>query len=429
MKKEIEFLKEIVLKANDISKNAFEICNKGAENDLVTNLDLEIEKFLIDEIKKEYPDFDIVSEEYNTNNQITDNCFIIDPIDGTINFANNLPLWGIQVACIRNGKTIASVISLPRMNEFYYADETGAYLNDKKISVNEVPIKNALYSIDGNNNLPCMQRMRKYSSNRRNFGGVCVSMAFVASGRIHGAVFRSNKPWDYEPGLFISKMAGASVKSNDGFHAAAMNEEFLNILELETAKKQNISNIFILHSLNGDTLRMWGMDVKEVFGQKEIDVIMPEFPIRAESKYEKFKDILEYYYENRKLNNNSIVIAHSIGNAYFVRFCKEKNFVPKSYIAVAPGAVYDYPTNRTDYIVQVKKQAVVKSEALEYVKNMNCDKYCLYSDEDDNNKEKFTRFINDINAKGMYLKYYNHFDGYHNIYKIPELNELINNLL
>lgn len=429
MKKEIEFLKEIVLKANDISKNAFEICNKGAENDLVTNLDLEIEKFLIDEIKKEYPDFDIVSEEYNTNNQITDNCFIIDPIDGTLNFANNLPLWGIQVACIKNGKTIASVISLPRMNEFYYADETGAYLNDKKISVNEVPIKNALYSIDGNNNLPCMQRMRKYSSNRRNFGGVCVSMAFVASGRIHGAVFRSNKPWDYEPGLFISKMAGASVKSNDGFHAAAMNEDFLNILELETAKKQNISNIFILHSLNGDTLRMWGMDVKEVFGQKEIDVIMPEFPIRAESKYEKFKDILEYYYENRKLNNNSIVIAHSIGNAYFVRFCKEKNFVPKSYIAVAPGAVYDYPTNRTDYIVQVKKQAVVKSEALEYVKNMNCDKYCLYSDEDDNNKEKFTRFINDINAKGMYLKYYNHFDGYHNIYKIPELNELINNLL
>lgn len=429
MKKEIEFLKEIVLKANDIFKNVFEISNKGAENDLVTNLDLKIEKFLIDEIGKEYPDFDIVSEEYNTNNQITDNCFIIDPIDGTINFANNLPLWGIQVACVKNGKTIASVISLPRINEFYYADETGAYLNNKKININEVPIKNALYAVDGNNNLPCVQRMRKYSLNNRNFGGVCVSMAFVASGRIHGTVFRSNKFWDYAPGLFICKMAGASVKSIDGFHAAAMNDEFLNILELETAKKQNISNIFILHSLNGDTLRMWGVDLKEVFEQKEIDVIMPEFPIRAESKYEKFRDILEYYYENGKLNNNSIVIAHSIGNAYFIRFCEEKNFVPKSYIAVAPGAVYDYPTTRTDYIVEVKKQAVVKKEALEYVKDMNCDKYCLYSDEDDNNKEKFTRFINDTNAKEMYLKYYNHFDGYHNIYKIPELNELINNLL
>ena len=429
MRKEIDFLKEIVLKANDISKNAFEICNKGAENDLVTNLDLEIEKFLIDEIKKEYPDFDIVSEEYNTNSQITDNCFIIDPIDGTINFANNLPLWGIQVACIRNGKTIASVISLPRMNEFYYADETGAYLNDKKISVNEVPIKNALYSIDGNNNLPCMQRMRKYSSNRRNFGGVCVSMAFVASGRIHGAVFRSNKPWDYEPGLFISKMAGASVKSNDGFHAAAMNEEFLNILELETAKKQNISNIFILHSLNGDTLKMWGQDVKTTFGEKEIDVYMPEFPIREESKYEKFKEILSFYLKNRQLNSKTIVIAHSIANPYFIKFCEELNFIPKAYIAVAPGPIYETSIDRNDYIVDVTKQAYPKKKSLDFIKKNFKNKYCLYSDESIDDLEKYTKFVNDIDAKDVYLKYYNHFDGYHRIYKIPELNDIINKLL
>ena len=56
-------------------------------------------------------------------------------------------------------------------------------------------------------------------------------------------------------------------------------------------------------------------------------------------------------------------------------------------------------------------------------------KYCLYSDEDDNNKEKFDRFIADTNSEGVYLQYYNHFDGYHRIYKIPELNELINKVL
>lgn len=429
MKNESQFLRDIVSKANDLSTQKFKTTNKGGENDLVTNLDLEIEKFLIYEIKKEYPNFDIVSEEFNTNNKITENCFIIDPIDGTINFANNLPLWGIQVACVKNGKTIASVISLPRINEFYYADETGAYLNDEKIYVNEVSIKNALYAIDGNNNLPSMQRMRKYSSNRRNFGGVCVSMAFVASGRIHGAVFRSNKPWDYEPGLFICKMAGASIKSIDGFHAAAMNREFLDILELETAKKQNVSNIFVLHSLNRDTLKMWGQDIKEKFGEKEIDVIMPEFPIRAESKYEKFKEILEFYINNGKLNGNSIVVAHSIGNAYFIRFCKELNYEPKAYIAVAPGAIYEYPSIRNDYIVEIKKQSYLKQDSFDYIKNISSKKYCLYSDEDDNNVEKFTRFLNDTNSEGMYLKYYNHFDGYHRIYKIPELVELINNLL
>lgn len=128
MKTESQFLRDVVKKANNLSTQKFDTINKGGENDLVTNLDLEIERFLIDEIKKQYPNFDIVSEEFNTNNKITENCFVIDPIDGTINFANNLPLWGIQVACIKNGKTIASVISLPRINEFYYADETGAYL-------------------------------------------------------------------------------------------------------------------------------------------------------------------------------------------------------------------------------------------------------------------------------------------------------------
>ncbi|MCH5166989.1 MAG: inositol monophosphatase [Erysipelotrichales bacterium] len=429
MKTESKFLREIVKEANEISNQKFDAFIKGGENDLVTTLDYEIEKFLIDKIGEQYPNFDIVSEEYNTVNKVTDNCFVIDPIDGTINFANNLPLWGIQIACVKNGETIASVISLPRINEFYYADETGAYLNDEKISINEVPIKNALYAIDGNNNLPSMQRMRKYSSNRRNFGCVCVSMAFVASGRIHGAVFRSNKPWDYEPGLFICKMAGASIKSVDGFHAAAMNEEFLNILELETAKKQNVSNIFILHSLNGDTLNIWGQDIKDVFGAKEIDVIMPEFPIRADSKYEKFKEILKFYLDNGKLNGNSIVVAHSIGNAYFIRFCKELHYEPKAYIAVAPGAIYDYPTTRNDYFVDVLKQSVLKPDSFDFIKNASIKKYCLYSDEDNNNQEKFVRFIDDTNSEGIYLKYYNHFDGYHRIYRIPELIELISSLL
>ena len=426
---EIDFLKRIINEANKISEKSFDISSKGGENDLVTSLDLEIEKYLINEIKNNYPDYDIVSEEFNNNGEVTDNCFIIDPIDGTINFANNLPLWGIQIACRKNGETIASVISFPRINELYCADETGAYLNDKRISINEVQIKNALYAIDGNNNLPSMQRMRKYSSNRRNFGGVCVSLAFTAAGRIHGAVFRSDKPWDYEPGLFLCKMAGAKIKSIPGFHAAAMNQEFLDILELETAKKVNVPNIFILHSLNGDTLKMWGQNVKEEFGAKDMDVILPEFPIRAESKYEKFDEILSFYLDKKQLNKNTIIIAHSIGNAYFIRFCKEHNYVPKAFISVAPGAVYEYPMARTDYIVEVAKQAYVKQDALDYVKNMNSIKYCLYSDENDNNKEKFDRFISDTNSDGIYLQYYNHFDGYHRIYKIPELNELINKII
>lgn len=227
----LSFLETIVKEASNLISDKFSINQKGENDDLVTNLDVEVENFLINKIKVSYPDFEIVSEENNANNSVTKNCFIIDPIDGTINFANNLPLWGIQIACVVESEVIAAVIYLPKMNELYSADASGAYLNGIKIKTNVVPIKNTLYSIDGTNNLPIMGKMRPYSSGRRNLGAVCVSMAFVACGRLHGALFRSDKPWDYAPGLFIAKQAGAVVCDESGFHGAAMNEEFLNILK------------------------------------------------------------------------------------------------------------------------------------------------------------------------------------------------------
>ena len=155
---------------------------------------------------------------------------------------------------------------------------------------------------------------------------------------------------------------------------------------------------------------------------------MPKFPIRAESRYEKFDEILSQYLSTNQLNENSIVICHSIGNPYFIRFCREHNFVAKDYIAVAPGATYPYPSRRNDYTVEVKKQSYLQQADFDYAKKLK-NVYMLYSDEDDGNKEKFTRFSKDFGAKEIYLKGYNHFDGYHRIYKIPELIQLIKEIL
>lgn len=77
MNREIDFLVKIVKEANNITNEQFQINNKGGECDLVTSLDLKIEKYLIDKIKINYPEFDIVSEEYNENNKITENCFLL----------------------------------------------------------------------------------------------------------------------------------------------------------------------------------------------------------------------------------------------------------------------------------------------------------------------------------------------------------------
>lgn len=109
MSKDLKFLIELVKGASNLITDEFEVKAKDDKGDLVTNFDYEIEKYMIDKIKSNYPDFSIVSEEYNSNECLTDNCFTIDPIDGTINFAHSIPLWGLQVACIRNKKTCAAV--------------------------------------------------------------------------------------------------------------------------------------------------------------------------------------------------------------------------------------------------------------------------------------------------------------------------------
>lgn len=190
---------------------------------------------------------------------------------------------------------------------------------------------------------------------------------------------------------------------------------------------ENNKNLFIIHSLNGDTLKFWGEDVKNCF-EPMMNVFMPQFSIREKSSYENFDKILTEFLKSNQLNKNSIVICHSIGNPYFIRFCREHGFVPNNYVAVAPGMVYNYPSTRTDYTVEVRKQAQLKQEDFNYAQNFK-NVYLLYSDEDDKNVEKFTRFGKDFNAKEMYLKGYNHFDGYHRIYKIPELNSLIEDIL
>lgn len=234
MNTEAAFLRNLIKEAEKITRCSYEVHQKDDSGDLVTSLDLEVEKYLIEQISKSYPGYDIVSEEFHSDGSVTDNCFIIDPIDGTINFANGLPIWGIQIACRKAGKTIACVIDLPDLKEFYLADDTGAYRNGKKIQIRETPIKNAVYSIMGKNAITGMKRMAAHARNYRNFGASCAAFAFMASGRIHGVSFTIDNPWDYEPGLFLCKMAGAETKSRKGFHAAAMTKEFLDILEKET---------------------------------------------------------------------------------------------------------------------------------------------------------------------------------------------------
>lgn len=233
MTEELTFLINTVKEASKIITNDFNVKAKGNKGDLVTNFDYEIERFILDKIKNNYPNFDIVSEEFNSKKELTENCFTVDPLDGTVNFVNNIPLWGIQIACIRNSKVCASVIYLPKLNELYYADESGAYLNSDKIKVKEVTFKNPLYSVEGVNRCPSLVRMTRHGGHPRVIGSACVDFAWVASGKLDGVIFRYNTLWDYIPGTYIAQQAGAVIVNKKGAHIAANTKELANLLEKE----------------------------------------------------------------------------------------------------------------------------------------------------------------------------------------------------
>lgn len=237
--KELKFLIKVVKQAGKFIKNKFQVDEKLSvgHGDLITTYDFKVEEFLIKKIKRKYPNFDIVSEEYNTENKLTENCFIIDPIDGTINFANFIPFWGIQVACVKNGKTVASVIYLPKLKEVYSADENGAYLNNEKIKVSSLPGKKSIISATGKNHMETILAANHPYTLQRSFYCACVDFAYVSCGKIAGTVFTNNTLWDYIPGLFICEKAGAHTLIINNAHIAANSKELL-----ETLKKAALSS-------------------------------------------------------------------------------------------------------------------------------------------------------------------------------------------
>ena len=109
--------------------------NKGSY-DLVTSLDYEIENYIIRNILKYFPNDNIISEETKSKNVLKERNWIIDPIDGTCNFANNIPIYGVQLAFLHYSDPIFSFILHPTMNELFFAEKgKGALLNGEKIVI------------------------------------------------------------------------------------------------------------------------------------------------------------------------------------------------------------------------------------------------------------------------------------------------------
>ena len=198
-----------------------QVSTKGP-GDFVSSADKRTEKILIEELQKAYPDYGIITEETGVINKSNiKNRWIIDPIDGTMNFLNGIPQFAISVGYEEENEIKCGVIFNPIMNEMFCAEKgNGAYLNNSRIRVsNKKKIKDALLVTGGPKQASKIKdkifseyiNVSKQVSNVRKFGSAALDMAYVACGRFDGYWQRELNYWDVAAGIVILKEAGGFI--------------------------------------------------------------------------------------------------------------------------------------------------------------------------------------------------------------------------
>lgn len=231
---------KIVLKAGKYliqnSKNIKSIAFKGSIN-LVTNVDHEVENILIESLRREFPDIGFLSEEIGRIKPGSDLKWIIDPIDGTTNFAHGFPFYAISLALEKDKTPILGIVYNPERNEFFSAEYgQGAYLNGKLIKVSaQKNLKKSLlmtgfsYKLGKSMeaNLVHFRNFLISSQAVRRSGSASLDLCYVACGRLEGFWELDLKPWDTAAGWLIVKEAGGEVTTFSGREYSHYSKEIL----------------------------------------------------------------------------------------------------------------------------------------------------------------------------------------------------------
>ncbi len=242
----IDVVKEAGEKAKKIFGHA--TLKRSKDNDdLVTDADLLVDEFIFNYIKKEFPDHGFDSEERDIINPDTDYVWILDPIDGTKYFQQNIPLYSISLALEFRKKIVQGIVFVPETNEIFYAsslNNDGAKKNDLPITCSQhKPLEDLTLIIelpnrnDPDNNIDIaiaiMQTLIKKVKRVRILGVGSMSLCYCAMGGfdayINLAVTR--KHYDYAAGQVILEQAGGRFLMNEQMMIGGRKEILSDILE------------------------------------------------------------------------------------------------------------------------------------------------------------------------------------------------------
>jgi myo-inositol-1(or 4)-monophosphatase len=222
-------LKENINKSN-------EIYYKGAV-DLVTPFDTKAQRTIFDYLSSFFPDHDYLAEEGLSQNKGAEMRWIIDPLDGTTNYAHHYPVFTISIALERKSEIVLGLVYDPMREEMFSALKgKGAFLNGKKISVSDIDeLDKSLLAtgfpydvrISHKNNILHFNNFIIRAQGIRRCGSAAMDLCYVACGRYDGFWELKLKPWDTAAGAFIVREAGGQVSDFRGGEFSISGSEIL----------------------------------------------------------------------------------------------------------------------------------------------------------------------------------------------------------
>lgn len=194
--------------------------------DLVTEADRQSEALIVKLIREEFSDHDILAEEADYGSSGSAYRWIIDPLDGTTNYAHGFPWFAVSIALEIRGILELGVIFNPYVNELYFAERgAGAFLNDRRLQVSSIATMEHSLLATGfaynhkkcaANNYDYFTRFQKEAQACRRPGAASLDLACIAAGRFDGFWEMMLKPWDLAAGVLLVNEAGGLVTDFDG---------------------------------------------------------------------------------------------------------------------------------------------------------------------------------------------------------------------
>lgn len=221
---------QAALKSGEMLRKKFgteiEVSSKEGRHNLVTECDKAAEQMIIETIHKSFPHHAILAEESGASVHKNEITWIIDPLDGTVNFAHSIPVFSVSIAVAIEEKVVSGVVYQPMTHEIFFAEKgKGSFLNGSKLAVSKTSSleKSILstgfpYNVD-ENPLNCIETFAKLSRLGlpiRRLGSAAIDLSYVAAGRFDAFWEVTLHPWDVAAGQLIVEEAGGKVTDYAG---------------------------------------------------------------------------------------------------------------------------------------------------------------------------------------------------------------------